>query len=101
MQLARRRLCGGVSLFAYKATDGTVYYVGEFGISDIDELILYMQDHEPGFLMQKNSSGGFDYVDYWPPIVDITTSVLTIMLSTGGEIDCSRSPADDMLYYGQ
>lgn len=91
---------GGVSLFAYKATDGTVYYVGEIGISDIDELILYMQDNEPGFLMQKNSSGGFDYVDYLPPI-GITTSVLTIMLSTGGEIDCSRSPADDTLYYGK
>ena len=91
---------GGVSLFAYKATDGTVYYVGELGISDIDELILYMQDNEPGFLMQKNSSGGFDYVDYLPPI-GITTSVLTIMLSTGGKIDCSRSPADDTLYYGQ
>lgn len=91
---------GGVSLFAYKATDGTVYYVGEIGMSDIDELILYMQDNEPGFLMQKNSSGGLDYVDYSPPI-GITTSVLTIMLSTGGEIDCSRSPADDMLYYGQ
>ena len=91
---------GGVSLFAYKATDGTVYYVGEIGMSDIDELILYMQDNEPGFLMQKNSSGGFDYVDYLPPI-GITTSVLTIMLSTGGEIDCSRSPADDTLYYGK
>lgn len=91
---------GGVSLFAYKATDGTVYYVGEIGMSDIDELILYMQDNEPGFLMQKNSSGGLDYVDYLPPI-GITTSVLTIMLSTGGEIDCSRSPADDMLYYGK
>lgn len=91
---------GGVSLFAYKATDGTVYYVGEIGMSDIDELILYMQGNEPGFLMQKNSSGGFDYVDYLPPI-GITTSVLTIMLSTGGEIDCSRSPADDTLYYGK
>lgn len=88
---------GGVSLFAYKATDGTVYYVGEIGMSDIDELILYMQGNEPGFLMQKNSSGGFDYVDYLPPI-GITTSVLTIMLSTGGEIDCSRSPADDTLF---
>ena len=90
----------GVSLFAYKATDGTVYYVGEIGIFDIDELILYLQDNETNFLMQKNSSGGFDYVDYLPPI-GITTSVLTIMLSTGGEIDCSRSPADDTLYYGK